>query len=208
MISDTDRYVAKTLTPVMPGIYNARYYGGAELSFKYADVNNKAIPTKGVAFSAYGRYSQSLDPQMNAYEKFGGTLDLYLPLSHKFSLAIRNGGGTVAGSPQFYQNIFVGGPNDLRGFIRERFWGQSGYYNCNELRYMTDFRSRLFNGTVGLLAYGGDGRVWIPGEKSNTTHTAFGGGILVAPFNLALFDLTVGKSDDGTTVQLRFTKGL
>ena len=208
VISDTERYVAKTLTPRMPGIYNSKYFTGAEASYKFADVNDLAIPTKGLSLSLFGRYSHSLDPQLNDYEKFAATLDLYLPLSHKFSLAIRNGGGTVTGNPEFYQNIFVGGPNDLRGYIRERYWGKSGYYNSNELRFITDFRSHLMNGKIGFLVFGADGRVWVPGESSNVIHTAYGGGILIAPFNKILGDVTFAKSDDGNTVQLRIIKSL
>lgn len=208
VISDTERYVAKNVSPNIPGIYNSKFYAGAEVSVGYVNVDNRALPTRGIAFSAFGRFSHSLDPAMNSYQKFTGTLDLYLRLSQKFSIAIRNGGGTVAGNPEFYQNIFVGGPNDLRGYIRERFWGKSGYYNCNELRYMTNFKSWLFNGKVGLLAYGDDGRVWIPNEIQSSLHTAYGGGILIAPFNKIMADLTYGKGDDGSVIQLRVIKGL
>ena len=206
IISDSGRFVSKTITPVDPAIYTTKNYAGAELLYTYYDANDPVIPTKGFAFTGVARYSQNLGLQKNAYEKFSGTLDLYVPLSKKFSLAFRNGGGTVAGNPEFYQYMYIGGANDLRGYRRERFWGQSAFYNSNELRYITNFRSHLFNGKVGLVAFGDDGRVWMPGEQSGIWHYSYGGGILVAPFSKIMTDITFGMADDMSFVQLRVFK--
>jgi hypothetical protein len=43
---------------------------------------------------------------------------------------------------------------------------------------------------------------------SNKWHTAYGGGILLAPFNKILADVTYGKGEDGSVFQLRILKSL
>ena len=35
---------------------------------------------------------------------------------------------------------------------------------------------------AGIFAFFDDGRVWIPNENSQTLHTAYGAGIMFAPF--------------------------
>ncbi len=59
------------------------------------------------------------------------------------------------------------------------------------------------NGKAGLLVFVDDGRVWVPQEKSSVWHVGYGGGILVAPFNKVLFDVTYGISDEDKVIQLR-----
>ncbi len=64
------------------------------------------------------------------------------------------------------------------------------------------------NGKAGLLAFVDDGRVWVPQEKSSIWHVGYGGGILVAPFNKILFDVTYGISDEDKLLQLRLSVNL
>ena len=208
VISDTGRFVAKTISAYPSNLYDTKYYAGAQLSYGVAAVNDRVVPTRGVAFTGYGRYSQALDAGMNSYQKFGGTLDFFLPLTHTISLAIRNGGGTVLGDPEFYQYMFVGSAEDLRGYIRERFWGRSAFYNSNELRFITNFRSHLMNGKIGLLVYEDQGRVWMNNDNSKTWHTSYGGGLILVPFNKIMADITYGKGDDGNVLQFRLTRSL
>jgi len=68
-----------------------------------------------------------------------------------------------------------------------------------------NINSYFFRGKGGLVAFFDDGRVWLPGETSNTLHTGYGGGILIAPFNFVFFDITYGISKETTQLQIRGT---
>ncbi|HEY2727778.1 MAG TPA: hypothetical protein VGI61_11430, partial [Parafilimonas sp.] len=58
----------------------------------------------------------------------------------------------------------------------------------------------------GVLAFFDDGRVWMPGENSNTWHTAVGGGVILAPFNFLYVDATYGVSaNKESSIQVRLT---
>jgi outer membrane translocation and assembly module TamA len=62
------------------------------------------------------------------------------------------------------------------------------------------------NGKIGLVAFIDDGRVWLPDENSNKWHVGYGGGLLIAPFNFAFFDVTYGISKESTPIQIRLRK--
>ncbi|MDQ6762912.1 MAG: hypothetical protein M3015_09845, partial [Bacteroidota bacterium] len=109
---------------------------------------------------------------------------------------------------EFYQYPEIGGGMDLRGFQRQRFYGKTAFWNSNELRFITNLRTYLLNGKAGLLAFVDDGRVWQPQEKSDTWHVGYGGGILLAPFNKILFDVTYGISNEDKVLQLRLNVSL
>ena len=102
----------------------------------------------------------------------------------------------------------IGGGQDLRGFQIQRFYGKTAFYNSNELRFISKFRSYLLNGKAGLLAFVDDGRVWMPLEKSDTWHVGYGGGIVLAPFNFIFVDITYGFSKEDKLLQFRLNMKL
>jgi len=114
----------------------------------------------------------------------------------------------VDGNPEFYQYPEIGGGQDLRGFQKQRFYGKTAFYNSNELRFISNVKSYLYNGKAGLLAFIDDGRVWNPGEKSSILHTGYGAGILVAPFNFIFAEATYSFSNEDQLIQLRLNVAL
>ena len=116
---------------------------------------------------------------------------------------MRAGGETVVGEPEFYQLPTLSGKDNLRGFRRQRYYGETSFYNNNELRLMLNTRNGWFNGKVGVLAFVDQGRVWQPGEKSDQWHLGYGGGIFVAPFNKILLNASYGISEEDKVLHLR-----
>jgi hemolysin activation/secretion protein len=169
------------------------------------------VPTKGIAFLANASYFSNTS-QKEFFQRYVGKMQIYLPLGSKFSVAIKGGGAATVCKPgilkgaEFYEHSVIGGPDNLRGFWRERFWGKSAFYNNNELRFITDLRTHLLNAKIGLLVFFDDGRVWMPGENSNTLHTSYGTGILFAPFNKIAATLTYGISKETRIYQLSLNK--
>jgi hemolysin activation/secretion protein len=169
------------------------------------------VPTSGFTFlgNASSFYNMA---QKEFFQKYFGKLQAYLPLGNKFSLAIRAGAATIftkssaLNSAEFYEHAVIGGPESLRGFKRERFWGKTSFYNNNELRFITNVRTHLVNAKAGLLVFFDNGRVWMPHENSASMHTGYGGGILLAPFNKVCGSIIYGISKESRLFQVRLNK--
>lgn len=206
VIHDEDRFVAKNINTLNPATLDGQRFGGGKLTYTYQHVNDSVAPTKGIAFTGSGTYLNNLDKADKSVTTFAGDLQLYIPLISKFSLAIRGGGATVSGQPEFYQYASVGGPQSVRGFRLDRFWGKSGVYNSNELRFISDVKSYLYRGKLGLGVFYDNGRVWMPNENSDTWHHGYGAGVLLAPFDAILAEVSYGISKDENIIQIKITR--
>ena len=207
IINDADRFVAKNIAPSQPDIFALINYAGAMLNYKFVSYNDRIVPTAGFSFIANATHYQNIT-QHKSFQKYTGIAQAYIPLFSKFSLAIRGAGGTVTGNPMFYHMPHIGGADDLRGYRRERFWGKTAFSNSNELRFITNFRSYIMNGKIGLVAFYDQGRVWQPSEVSDVWHTDYGAGLLLAPFNALLVNVAYGISKEKKMIQVRIIKSL
>lgn len=204
IVNDDTRYVALKIQPANPAVFDQKTFTGAKAIYAFKKLNDPVSPTAGIAVTVNGSYTQNTHLRSQSFWKYGGNLQLYIPLFYKFSLATSGGIETVNGNPEFYQYPCIGGGQDLRGFLRQRFYGKTVFYNSNELRFISNVKNYFYSGKAGLLAFVDDGRVWMPGETSNTLHVGYGGGIFLAPFNKVSADVTYGFSKEDQLLQFRF----
>ncbi|MCG9894815.1 MAG: BamA/TamA family outer membrane protein, partial [Fimbriimonadaceae bacterium] len=66
-------------------------------------------------------------------------------------VAVRARYGRIEGNVPFFEQLFVGGVNSLRGYDNQRFWGSQSLLATAEYRYPIQ---RSFN-LVGFVDYGG-----------------------------------------------------
>ncbi len=203
---DTGRYLSKqnAIDPAQSRTTNN--FAGAEFGYVYQNINDSILPVKGIAIKAYAGYIDNIKTQKGTIGKYVAETNIYLPITKKFNLLIRGGGTTLTGTPQFYQYNRIGGIETLRGFQRDRFYGNSTVFSQNELRFITNFRSRLFNGKIGFFGLYDAARVWLDGEKSNAWHTSYGGGIIVSPFNRISFSAAIAKSNEDFNIHFKIMK--
>lgn len=205
ILKDTGRFISKTFITNEQD-YKWKTFAGAELDYRFIKLNDSIVPTKGFLFSADVLGGQNIKERNTNYFKFAGSMQVYIPLVSKFSYVLRTGAATVTGNPEFYQYNSIGGGPNLRGFKRDRFWGKTTFWNTHDLRFIAPVKTYLYNGKAGLIAFFDNGRVWLPGENSNTWHTDYGAGITLAPFNKILADITYGFSSDGHVIQVKINK--
>ncbi len=201
--NDEKRFIAQKIAPVTKDIFKPDNFVGLQLAFNRADVKDSVLPQKGYTFSLNARHTQNFSVSEKSFQRYDGNVQFFIPIVPKLSLAVKTGAATITGTPLFYQYPSIGESFNLRGFRRERFSGKSTFYNNTELRYIKNVRSYIFNGKAGLMAFIDNGRVWVPGEQSNTFHTSYGGGILLAPFNLIAVAVTYGVSKEIQMLQIR-----
>ena len=200
---DPERFVAKVLLPGNLGLYKAENFAGVQAAYQFVHVKDSILPEQGITFLLSAKHTQNFNEKDKSFQRYGGILQFFIPIVPKLSVAFKNGISTVTGTPLFYQYPSLGETYNLRGFSRERFSGKTSFYNNTELRYIGNIRSYIFNGKAGIMAFRDMGRVWMPGEKSNTIHTAYGGGLLLAPFNKISAAVTYGISNEQKILQFR-----
>ena len=208
IINDSARFLAKTIPAALPNTYTAHHFAGAELEYLYQTVNDSILPTKGFSFLTSANFSHNLKETNRNLAKFGADVKFFVPFTKTFSLAIKAGATTLTGKPEFYQYNIVGGTETLRGQQRDRFYGNSTAYNQNELRWIRDVRSYIFNGKIGLFGLYDIGRTWLDGEKSNKWHTGYGGGIILSPFNFITVSAAYAISKEDNNLHIQVIKAL
>jgi hypothetical protein len=203
--NDTGRFVAKVFSTVADR-NAARHFGGALASLSVSKVDDAIVPRSGVQASGIVTFTQNLKEADRKVTRYEGTFNFFIPLTRRFVLAVHNGAATLSGKPEFYQLNSIGGSRTVRGYLRDRFWGKSSFYNSNELQYIFNFKSYLFNGQAGFVGFYDHGRVWQPGETSTGLHSGYGAGILIAPFHKLSMSVTYGISTEDRIIHLRLNQ--
>lgn len=206
VLNDTARFIGKVIVEPGNEQFRSKNFAGASLVYTFTDLNDVLAPTKGISLAGHAGYKQNLNETDRYVGQLGADVHWYVPLGGFFSLALRAGAETVTGTPEFYQYASIGGAQQLRAFRAVRYWGKTGVYNSNGLRYIRDVQTYLYNGKAGLLLFYDNGRVWMPGEKSDVWHDGYGFGIFLAPFNKISAAITYGFSRDDRLIQLRISR--
>lgn len=189
-----------------PGIYEARNFGGINAGLVIQRLNDLLLPTRGIVVSSGVAFTKNLS-QPRSFVAYNANVKGYIPFLNRFVFVVENGATTVKGEPEFYQLASIGG-STLRGYRGERFWGQTVFHNNNELQYLFDSPFKFFKGKMGVTAFADQGRVWLDGEKSDTWHRGYGGGILLAFQNKLYASAQVGVSGERTGFHFSFRRSL
>ncbi|MBT8186850.1 MAG: phosphoesterase [Croceitalea sp.] len=181
---------------------------GVEAQYSYANSDNEAFPTMGMAFSLEGGYRTNISESDRSFGYIMPSLsfDYKLVPNGRLVLATKFKGQVNIGNDfEFYQGASIGANNGLRGFRFQRFTGKSAYFQNTDLRL--SFRKRntgLLPITPGIFGGFDYGRVWLPNEDSDTWHNSYGGGFFVNGANILSANLGLFNSSDG----LRFSFGV
>ncbi|MEO6327593.1 MAG: BamA/TamA family outer membrane protein, partial [Ginsengibacter sp.] len=205
ILRDGGKYITNSYLPAHPENINTNNFVSGSIRYSLFYVKDSILPLSGVIFKVIATYTQNLSDADKSFARFGSDVQFYIPVLPKISFAISAGAATVTSSPKFYQYPSIGGGANLRGYTLNRFHGKTTFYNSNELRFITNINNYYLRGKGGLVAFFDNGRVWMPGEISNKFHTSYGGGILIAPFNIMYFDITYGVGKETTLIQIRGT---
>jgi hypothetical protein len=198
------RLVSKDADFVEPSVLDYKHFGSATVGYDLMSVDDNVVPSKGFYFNTALSFTQNLEEKNRSFRNLTGNLGLYIPIASPLTLAIKAGAATMSGEPEFYQLNTLGGNFQLRGFERFRFYSKHHFYNQNELRWLPEVRSRIFNGRAGLMALLDNGRAWHPGETSDKWHFGYGGGIILVPFNKLGMGLTYAVSKEDREFNFRF----
>ncbi len=116
------------------------------------------------------------------------------------TLGVKLGGGVTSGELPFYKLFSLGQLNDLEGFKRNRFTGESKAFLNTELRWqLTEIKNTFLPLKMGIRGFYDVGRVWADADESDAHywHHGYGGGIYVTPFKEQFaFNISAGSSKE------------
>ncbi|ARS37856.1 hypothetical protein CA264_13285 [Pontibacter actiniarum] len=180
-------------------LFGSKYYGGLIGGFTLDTRDNSIMPTQGIFWDTNLRGITQFNGDEDKYGRLQSEIGVYFSLGNNFVVANRVGGGATFGDAAFFQLLYLGGTQNLRGYRNFRFAGEQMLYHNIELRLkLFDFNSFLFPGSFGLIGFNDVGRVWADyGDHDSGWHDGFGGGVYVSPAELILLHGVVGFSEDG-----------
>jgi hypothetical protein len=197
-------------------VYARKTYVGGKLAINFNNLNNELFPTRGVQWNTEFLSMAGVTSKTSNFTSLTSDMSVYASISEaaNFIAVARFGAGHIFSRHfEYFQALNLGANNFLRGFRKTRFSGSSIAYNSLEARIkLTDVKSYLFPGTLGLVFFNDVGRVWMKNESSTKWHDAYGGGFYFIPFKLVIISATIGISDEeklinfsaGTKINLTF----
>lgn len=161
--------------------------------------NRKINPSRGLYIeAALNSYFGLNQYSKNSAQLSGAVTGYFSAFNEGIIFANRIGGGTVVGNPTFYQYLFLGGHENLRGFRQYRFAGQQMVYNNIEARVKVhDVKSYVLPGEFGFMGMYDIGKVWAKGYNNDKFHQGIGGGIYYIVANALPLHLVMTKSKEG-----------
>jgi hypothetical protein len=187
--------------------YSTKLFAGAVVGFRYDTRNSITNPSSGVFWNTNVTTLTGVANANNTFSQILSEFNTYFTPTgdSTFIIANRVGAGTIIGHALFFQDMRLGGPQNLRGLHTNRYTGRTMAYDNLEIRLkLFNFNSYLLPGTVGVIGFNDIGRVWQPGEKSDEWHDGYGGGVFVVPARAFIFSAVMGFSKDGSLPYLNF----
>jgi len=186
---------------------------GANINLEEIPVKAKAVidfrdqsgfPYNGILWLLDYRLGTIVDgvPKATTYGIAASSIEYYISTKHQnpITLGVRFGGAVSHGDVPFYHLPNIGGASGLRGFIGERFTGESSLYFNSEIRWQLFHRYTSFVPIkFGLKAFYDTGRVFSDFDDANSSkwHAGYGAGIFIVPMNEAVsISLQVGFSEE------------
>ena len=207
LVNDKEHFLAKTFLPGNTSHnYKPQSFGGLNAVLHLQRLDDVLLPTKGVILSTGIIHARNIN-STRFYTNYSAYSRVFLPFLNHFVLSVESGAATVTGEPEFYQLNSIGG-NTLRGYRRERFWGETMFHNNNELQYIFNIDDKIFKGKMGFVAFADQGRVWKKGEQSDVWHYGYGGGIMIVPYHKLYFSVQYGVSTERRGIHFEFRRSL
>ena len=173
-------------------------YVGGKFSLTADTRDNKILPEKGIFWYTSLRHLSGLNDESYEVTQLNSDLSFYIPLIKKrLVLANRIGAGHNFGDFEFYQAQYLGNEDNLRGYRKYRFAGTSKLYNNIEMRFrLANFKTYLFPGSLGLLAFYDTGRIWADNDESDKWLSGYGGGFWISPLRRLVLTITYAASKE------------
>jgi hypothetical protein len=181
-------------------IFSKKSYLGGKIGLHIDNRNNEIFPTRGILWTNEIVSVAGIKKGSDNYSSITSNLSLYASFSDpaKLVMVLKVGGSRILSKNyEYFQALNFGANNDLKGFRKNRFAGNSTFYSGIEMRVkLFDVNSFILPGTLGLTGFYDIGRVWLKNESSKAWHGGYGAGFYFIPFNLFVISASAGFSEN------------
>lgn len=177
-------------------------YFGAKVDLMVDTRDNHAVPSKGITWNTTFRYQSGTGN--NSYKsvtQLNSDFAFYLSLVKDWLVwANRVGAGVTSGKNdqfEFFQAQYLGSDDNLRGYRKHRFAGNSKFYNQTELRLkLANLKTYLFPASFGIFGFVDVGKVTAKNIPSGDMAVGYGGGLWFAPLRRMVIAVSYAKSSE------------
>ncbi len=151
-----------------------KHFLGGEISNTINIKDREENPTNGFSFYVGIEYQHNLTDNGDLF-RFKSNSQLYITLSNYPKIVFANNVGyeKIEGDYEFYQAPDIGNLTNLRGFRKNRFRGESAFYENLDFRFsLVDWENIYLPVNIGMLTGFDVGRVWLDDENSNKWHNS------------------------------------
>ncbi|MFH0736438.1 MAG: hypothetical protein V1773_18765 [bacterium] len=190
--------ITRLIPDNMYGLGNFRMIKST-LNVKFDSRDNKNYTQSGLLFNMWGSYYPKVFENKDNFAKGEFDISFYqkLPIFNNTILALRTGGAKIWGNYPFFEACFVGGKDNLRSYVLERFSGDASLYFQSELRIPISKVKIIIKGDLGLITFLETGRVFEYGLNTDIWHPSYGGGVWLSFFKGDLnFVYNIGYSKE------------
>lgn len=203
--NNRNRFITQTdLNGLDPATaFAEQYYFGGRASLTVDTRDNKIIPRKGIYWNTTFRYLSGLNgASYDEVTQLNSNLSFYISIiKNRLVLVDRIGGGHNFSDFEFYQAQYLGSEDNLRGYRKNRFAGDSKVYNNFEMRIrVLNFKTYLFPGSFGVMGFYDTGRIWADTDNSDDWLSGYGGGIWISPLRRLVISISYATSEEDNMV--------
>ncbi len=202
-VENTEERFVNTVFAANSTVFEQQTYAGAEVTYRFKNMNDLAFPTLGMDVGITAGYKTNIDEGDNenrfAYVEPHLAIDHKLIKNGKLVLATKVGGKAILGDDfEFYHGAQLGGVHRLRGFRNERFTGKYSLYQNTDLRLqLGKFKTSFIPLKYGITGGFDYGRVWLENDDSDTWNNSVGGSFWVSGLDTFTANLGYFGSTDG-----------
>ncbi len=199
--SASNKFIGEPGSGVDPTTLDEGYqFLGFKTALNLDTRDNTFIPSKGVkADLSFTKY-YGMNGNSSDFTRMGGTFGIYVPLypPKKIVIASQVGVEHLIGDATFY-NASAIGQQQVRGYRRNRFIGNTSFFNATDIRiHLINVKTYFLPMGIGIVGFHDVGRVWYNGETSDTWHRSQGFGVWIAPLNRVLATFHLAFSEEET----------
>ena len=206
----TDRFINQSNNDLTPDDFKSRWYAGAVSELNFSNQDNNVSPRDGFSFNNKLSWQSSLSESDRTFTTYGTNFTFYKSFCKRKNLifATRIGTELIRGDYDFFFAPTLGQDENLRGYYGQRFRGATNFFHMTDLRLgIGSVRNSILPFSFGITGSFDYGKIFDDGDNSELWHSSYGGGIWIAPLNIAIISFSYNQSTDGEGARFRVGLG-
>ena len=188
-------------------IFNRKSWTGISGSLDIDNRDREILTERGLRWITNLGLYKGLSSDAGSYGSIQTDFTFYYSFKQpsRVTLSNRTGYGNVFGSPEFYQLLRLDGGDQMRGFRKYRFAGETVFYNNTDINVrLVNVRAYILPTQIGIKFFYDIGRVGVSNEESSRWHQSYGAAFWISPARVIYISFLSGWSVEGWYPSVKF----